>query len=129
MTALAPPARPKGALVACALLAAGLLAAVLSQTWDLSALESAGALRQSWARLCTFLQSFAAPDLSADALTTAGRLMLETLAVALLGVALGLLLGFPIAMGACRALVIGGDPPRGAGGLLRRALQIGRAHV
>jgi phosphonate transport system permease protein len=122
MTALPLPARPKGVLVAGALLVAGLLAAVLSQTWDVSALAGADALRHSWARLGAFLQAFATPDLSADALATAGALMLETLAVALLGVALGLALGFPIAMGACRALVLGGDPPRGAGGLLRRAL-------
>jgi phosphonate transport system permease protein len=90
----------------------GVTASISVLPWDLSAIDSPAALARSWARFAEFLSAFGTPDLSADTLTTAARLMLDTLSTALLGVTLGLLLAYPLALGACRAIAIGEDPPR-----------------
>ncbi len=85
------------------------LASVLLLPWDLSAVQSWAALGKSWARFVEFLVAFGSPDLSAESVATAGRLMLDTLSVALLGVGLGLLLAYPLALGASRAVMLGND--------------------
>jgi phosphonate transport system permease protein len=117
------PAMPLRAhTVAAVLVVLGAVSVVALPWGDLSAIESWDALSRSWARFVEFLVAFGAPDLSHDALSAAGRMVLETLAVALLGVGLGLVLGYPLAIGACRAVVVGDDPHRGVGAWLRRAL-------
>lgn len=119
---MSPDQRPAGSRIAAALLLAGVVASVLGLSWDLSAVESLDAVARSWARFWQFLAAFGAPDLSADALGSAATLALDTLAVALLGVALGLLLAYPLALCACRTVMVGADPRPGPGGWLARLL-------
>jgi len=103
------PRQPKHLYVMALLLLAGVVWSVLGLRWDLSAIESGEAIARSWARFVEFLTAFGAPDISAETVATAGWLMLDTLCVALLGVTLGLVLAYPIAIGACRAVVLGDD--------------------
>lgn len=114
------PRTPKTRYLVAAGLGLGLVVSVLGLSWELSAVESWDALRRSWARLVEFLVAFGAPDLSAEAIADAGRMMVDTLAVALLGVGLGLALGYPLALGACRAVMLGDDPHSTATRWLRR---------
>lgn len=116
------PAQPKTTWIVVAALAVTAVVGARHLSWDLSAIESWEAVRRSWARFVEFLAAFGAPDLSGEALATAGQLMLDTLAVALLGVGLGLLLAYPLAIGACRAVLLGDDPHRPAGRWLRRGV-------
>lgn len=104
--------QPRGAMLTAMVLGLGVAVSVGVLPWDLSAIDTPTALARSWARFCEFLFAFGTPDLSADTLTTAGTLMLDTLSTALLGVALGLLLAYPLALGACRAITVGEDPRR-----------------
>lgn len=98
-------------------------AAVASLRWDLSAVASWSATRHSWQRLVEFLTAFTAPDLSAATLTAVAARCGETVAVALLGMALGTTLALPLAMLASRALDGASPPRRGAvGRRLRREL-------
>ncbi len=115
------PHRPKSNYAVVLLLVLGVLWSVLGLRWDLSAIASGEAIARSWARFVEFLAAFGAPDLSGEAITTAGGLMLDTLSVALLGVALGLLLAYPLALGACRAVVLGEDLHSAPWRWLRRA--------
>jgi phosphonate transport system permease protein len=115
------PRQPKHLYIAAVLLLAGVLWSVLGLRWDLSAVESGEALARSWVRFVEFLAAFGAPDLSQETLATAGWLMLDTLCTALLGVALGLVLAYPIALSACRAVVLGDDQHTAPWSWLRRA--------
>ena len=103
------PPRPKGTYLVAGLLLGGVAWSVLGLSWDLSAISSADALARSWARFAEFLAAFRTPDLSGEAIATAFQLALDTLCVALLGTALGLVLAYPLALGACRAVVLGDD--------------------
>ncbi len=114
--------RPRRAQLGLALLAALLVVAVASLPWNLEALAGPAALGEAFERLAAFLGAFGAPDLSPGMLRRVGVLAAETLAVALLGVGLGLLLAWPLAVGAARCVVLGEDPHRGAGRWLRRLL-------
>ncbi|MFY9342710.1 MAG: ABC transporter permease subunit [Planctomycetota bacterium] len=87
-----------------------MVASASSLGWNLDALGSWQSFAAAWRRLWDYLAAFASPDLSADMLRTCGGLALETLAVAFLGVALGLLASYPLALGATRCLVHGGEP-------------------
>ena len=93
-----PPVRPLapyGPWVAAAV-AAALAFALLP--WDLSHLGTAEGWAAAWTRLDAFFAAFAPPDLSARTLGLAADLALETLAIAVLGVSLGLVLAYPIAL-------------------------------
>jgi len=81
--------------------------------WNLDALSSWSDFTAAWQRLLGYLQAFGRPDLSGEMLRTCGGLALETLAVAFLGVAIGLVASYPLALGATRCLVHGGEPARG----------------
>src|SRR5262245_39731304 len=121
------PRQPKHLYVMALLLLAGVVWSVLGLRWNLSAIESGEAIARSWARFVEFLTAFGTPDLSAEPVATAGWLMLDTLCVALLGVALGLVLAYPIAIGACRAVVLGDDLHRAPWSWLRRGwLEVNR---
>ncbi|MEY4674610.1 MAG: hypothetical protein RL148_2394 [Planctomycetota bacterium] len=89
-------------LVACAVL-----------PWNLEVFSSGATFAEAVERMGRHLGSFTSPDLGAPMLARCARLAVETLAVALLGTGLGLLLAYPLAMGACRSLVVGEDPSRG----------------
>jgi len=89
-------------LVACAVL-----------PWNLEVFSSGAAFSEAVERMGRHLGSFTSPALGEPMLARCARLAVETLAVALLGTGLGLLLAYPLAMGACRSLVVGEDPSRG----------------
>lgn len=95
-------------------------AAIAWLPWDLHALTTGPGIAELWSRLGTYLGGFAHPDLSAPMLQRSAGLAAETLAVALLGTALGLLLGYPLALLANRACMLGTDPHPSASGILRR---------
>jgi phosphonate transport system permease protein len=86
------------------------LALVLLSIWalpiDLTAVSSVAEWTAAVGRLGEYLSAFASPDLSSTMLTRCVALAVDTVAVALLGTALGLLLAYPIAIGACRAIVL-----------------------
>lgn len=89
---------------------------------DLGAVSSWADLRASWGRLCEFASAFAAPDLSAAMLHKCARLAVDTVAVALLGVAIGLVMAYPLAIAATRAVVVASGPTPWVRRLLLRGL-------
>ncbi len=88
---------------------AAIVLAILALPWNLEALSSWSEFRAATERLLVYLRAFATPDLSAPMLTRCLALAAETLAVALLGVAIGLVVAYPIALGASRCVVLGDD--------------------
>lgn len=119
MNGTAAPRVARLGLLVLLLLLAG---AAATLDWNLEAVTSLAELRLAGERLSGFLAAFGAPDLSPGMLSRVSALAWETLAVALLGVAGGLLLAWPLAVGAARCVVLGDDPHRGAGLWLRRGL-------
>ena len=98
------------------------LAAIASLNWDLSAILTAGGREQAWERLASFLSAFGAPDLTGPTVEYALALAGQTLSVALLGTLLGAAIGYPLALGAARCVVLGeAEPGGGLRRLLRRA--------
>lgn len=61
-------------------------------------------------RLWEFVSVFSTPDLSPAMVSRCAELALDTVAVALLGVAIGLLLAYPLAVAASRTVVIAAGP-------------------
>lgn len=90
------------------------LALVVLSLWalpiDLSAVSSWQGLSKSFGRLGDYFAVFA-PDLSSEMLSRCGVLAIDTVAVALLGTAIGLLLAYPLAVGACRAIMLADGGP------------------
>jgi phosphonate transport system permease protein len=72
--------------------------------WNLESLSSWDGLAKAWGRLLTYLRDFASPDLSSAMLLRCGGLAMETVAVAVLGTAFGLCLGYPLAVLAARSV-------------------------
>lgn len=94
---------------------------------DLTAVSSAEGLQDAFARLSEYLSAFASPDLSGAMLSRCAELAIDTVAVALLGTAIGLVLAYPLALGACRAVVMADRPQRGISRALARvALEVHR---
>lgn len=110
------PPRPKRGWITALVLVALSGVAIMALDWDLSAIASAEERAQSWQRLRSFLGSFGTPDISSSALRTASTLALETLAIALLGVALAAALAWPLALLASRSAMqdvdLAQDPDR-----------------
>ncbi len=99
--------------------------AVSALDWDLHALADGEARSAAWDRFARFLGSFGAPNLAPDYLATAGHLALQTLSVAVLGTLLGALGGYLLALGASRAVLVGGRPAGGGVAWLRYLLRRG----
>lgn len=106
----AAPLSPPPTLRRLVLLLALVLASVLVLPWNLDAIASWDGFLAAWQRLATYLAGFGAPDLSAPMLARCGWLAAETVAVALLGTSLGLLLAYPLGLLATRAVLLGDDP-------------------
>ena len=119
MTAAFPPA-PRGALRMPLVIAALVALASVVLPLDLSVLSSVDELRAAFGRLGDYLAAFASPDLSAAMLRRCGALALDTVAVALLGTALGVLCAYPLALGASRAVVLVDRPRRGGRAAIAR---------
>ncbi|MBM4061790.1 MAG: ABC transporter permease subunit [Planctomycetes bacterium] len=114
------PRRPLGPPLHFALAAAAVGASALVLDWNLEALTSAAGFAAAVDRLAAYLAGLAAPDLSAPVLQRCALLCAETLATALLGTALGLSLGYPVALLGSRCVLLGDGPPRGPWQLPRR---------
>ena len=89
---------------------------------DLAAVVSWSEFQDACSRLGSFASAFAMPDLSPAMLTRCASLAMETVAVALLGVAIGLMLAYPLAIVACRAVVVAAGPTPLVGRWLARLL-------
>ncbi|MEO6596073.1 MAG: ABC transporter permease subunit, partial [Planctomycetota bacterium] len=113
MSATSLPQNPRGSRRAVWVLFAAIVLSAFALRWNLEAVSSWTEFRAAVERLFGYLSSFAAPDLSAAMLQRCFDLALETLAVALLGVAVGLVFAYPVALGASRCVVLGEDPARG----------------
>jgi phosphonate transport system permease protein len=108
-----------------------LLALVALSVWvlplDLTAVASWPDFQAACTRLWGFASAFAMPDLSQPMLVRCASLALGSVAVALLGVAIGLTLAYPLAIAACRAVVIAAGPtPLVRRWLARLLLEIAR---
>jgi phosphonate transport system permease protein len=90
--------------------AALVVGSVLALDWNLDALSSWDRFVAALDRVALYLRAFRSPDLSGAMLAKCAMLAFETLAIAFLGVAVGLVLGYPLALGATRCLVRGEDP-------------------
>lgn len=114
------PERPRTFLwtALVVLLLLGGSAAVLP--WNLEAVSSWGGFQDALERLTRFVGAFLSPDLSGEMLQRCAWLAVETVAVAGLGTGLGLLIAYPIALGASRCVVLGDEPVRGINGRLQR---------
>lgn len=111
--------RPLGSFVALLVLALVLLAACFAVEWDWAALTDAQRRQQAAARMGAWLVAFLRPDLSSDFLWHSWDLTLQTLSAAVLGTTLAVLLAWPLAMGASRAVCVGSE----SGGTSRRILR------
>ncbi|MFM1872588.1 MAG: hypothetical protein RL398_2010 [Planctomycetota bacterium] len=104
--------------------ALALVVAVATATWllpwNLEAIASLDGFAAAWRRFAEYLADFTAPDLSEPMLARCAVLAAETLAVAVLGTALGLLLAYPLALAAARSVLVADDRPTGFAGTLRR---------
>ncbi len=106
-------ARPPRPLRLWLALTAALAAGLVALPWDLSHLATAEGWASAWQRAADFAASFASPDLSTRTLALALDLALETLAIAVLGVSLGLVLAYPLAALASAAALDDGARLRG----------------
>ncbi|MDX9886191.1 PhnE/PtxC family ABC transporter permease [Thauera sp.] len=106
--------RPLGHFVALLGVLLALLAAFAATDWDWGALTDAARRGEAATRIGAWLAAFARPDLSPDFVHHAWELTLQTLSAAILGTALAVLLAWPLAMGASRAVCVG--EARGAAG-------------
>src|SRR5690554_4684257 len=111
--------RPIGSFVALLVLVLALLAACLAVEWDWEALFDAQLRQQAAARMGAWLVAFFQPDLSAEFLWHSWDLTLQTLSAAVLGTTLAVVLAWPLAMGASRAVCVGEESGRFAHGMWR----------
>lgn len=111
--------RPVGHFIALLVLALALLAAATAVEWDWAALTDPQLRAQAMSRIGAWLQAFLRPDLSAEFLLHAWDLTLQTVSAAVLGTALAVVLAWPLAMGASRAVCVGEESGRFAHGMWR----------
>ena len=92
--------------------------------WDLSHLATADGWAAAWTRVHAFAAAFTPPDLSAPTLGLAWRLAMETLAIALLGVGVGLVFAYPLAALASDAVLDDGAARGGGRAVVREASRL-----
>lgn len=112
--------RPLGHFIALLTVLLALLAAFAAADWDWGALTDAERRAQAASRIGAWLAAFARPDLSPDFVRHAWDLTLQTLSAAILGTALAVLLAWPLAMGASRAVCVGEERSLAGAGVLAR---------
>ena len=105
--------RPLGHFYALLAVLLAVLAALGAAEWDWAALTDSERRAQAAARIGAWLAAFARPDLSAAFVAHAWELTLQTLSAAILGTALAVLLAWPLAMGASRAVCVGEERDAG----------------
>lgn len=111
--------RPLGNFIALFALALALLFAGFSVEWDWIALTDAQNRQQAAARMGAWLAAFMQPDLSVEFLLHSWDLTLQTLSAAILGTTIAVVLAWPLAMGASRAVCVGEESGRFSQGLWR----------
>lgn len=104
-----PGRRPVGHFVALLVLGLALLAACFSVEWDWAALTDADRRAQAAERIVAWLTAFLRPDLSREFLLHSWDLTLQTLAAAILGTTIAVILAWPLAMGSSRAVCVGDE--------------------
>lgn len=114
--------RPLGSFVALFLLALSLLASGFAVEWDWDALFDAQQRTDAARRMGAWLGAFLSPDLSRDFLWHSWDLTLQTLSAAALGTVVAVVLAWPLAMGASRAVCVGEEHD----GFVARFLPAGR---
>ena len=92
--------------------------------WDLSHLKTAEGWSSAWTRLGVFAAAFTPPDLSPQTLDLAWQLAMETLAIAVLGVGIGLVCAYPLAALASDAVLDDRAARRRGGALAREASRL-----
>lgn len=102
--------RPLGSFVALLALALSLLAACFAVEWDWAALTDPQRRQEAATRMGAWLGAFLQPDLSTEFLWHSWDLTLQTLSAAVLGTTIAVLLAWPLAMGASRAVCVGAEP-------------------
>lgn len=111
LLAVSDEKRPLGHFVALLAILLALLAAFSAAEWDWTAFTDPQRRGEAAARIGAWLAAFANPDLSAAFVRHAWELTLQTLAAAILGTALAVVLAWPLAMGASRAVCVGEERP------------------
>lgn len=111
--------RPLGNFIALLALLLALLAACFSVEWDWDALTDTQRRTQAASRMGAWLAAFLSPDLSSAFLRHAWDLTLQTLSAAILGTTIAVLLAWPLAMGASRAVCVGEESGRLSQGIWR----------
>lgn len=101
--------RPLTPFLALLALALAVAMAGTAAEWDLRVLFDAGERRFATARMSEWLAAFAAPDFTSEFLVTAWHLTLQTLAAAVVGSLLAVVLGFILGMGASRSVALGSN--------------------
>lgn len=106
-------------------LAVAVVLSVLALPWNFEALTSWQGFTAALGRVGAYFGAFAAPDLSPAMLQRCASLAAETVAIALLGTAIGLVGSYPLALGACRAVMLDDAPgqPRLGRSLRRTGLE------
>ncbi|MCQ9615730.1 ABC transporter permease subunit [Paenalcaligenes niemegkensis] len=111
--------RPLKHVAALLALILALLAACFAVDWDWAALVDAERRDQAATRMGRWLIAFLRPDLSVEFLWHAWDLTLQTLSAAMLGTAIAIILAWPLAMGASRAICVGEESSRFSRGVWR----------
>jgi len=114
--------RPLGSFIALLMLLLALLASGFAVEWDWDALFDAQRRAEAARRIGAWLGAFLAPDLSAEFLWHSWDLTLQTLSAAVLGTVVAVLLAWPLAMGASRAVCVGEERE----GFVAALLPVGR---
>ncbi len=104
--------RPWGHFVAMLAVLLAMAAAFVAAEWDFGVLLDDQQRQRAISRMSAWIAAFAQPDLSGDFVAHAWDLTLQTLSAAILGTALAVLLAWPLAMGASRAVCVGEEHQR-----------------
>ncbi len=86
-----------------------------SRVWDFSSFTDSAKFERGMARLGQFICAFANPDSSEEFIRRAWELVWQTLSTAILGTAIGVVLGYLLALAAARSVSVGEE--RGVRGL------------
>jgi phosphonate transport system permease protein len=106
-------ARPWGHWVALFTIGLLVVASFAAADWDFSSLSHPDKRAASLRRMGNWISAFTSPNFSGDFLLHSAKLTLQTLSTALLGTFLAVLLGFLIALGSSRAVMIGEEHGEG----------------
>lgn len=105
--------RPWGHWVAMLVIALLVAASFAAAEWDFTSLTNKENRAASFQRMLNWIGAFSSPDFSGEFLRVSWKLTLQTLSTALLGTSLAVVLGFFLAMGSSRVVLVGESRPRG----------------